>query len=149
MRAVNDDFRSIFGARSFMTAMCVALDPDSGRGTIVGAGHPPLLVRRGNAEVEAIPSSAPPLGLMERSKFSEADVHLAPGDAFLLYTDGLLGNDHIDGSRLTPAKLAETLRPPAANMQALLARVIHEATTGDTTKSLPDDVAALAVQRRA
>ncbi len=31
MRAVNNDFRSIFGARSFMTAMCVALDPASGR----------------------------------------------------------------------------------------------------------------------
>ena len=149
MRAVNDDFRSIFGARSFMTAMCVALDPVSGRCTVVGAGHPPLLVRHGPGEVEAIPSSAPPLGLMERSEFSEADVHLAPGDAFLLYTDGLLGNDQIDGSRLTPAKLAEALRAPAANMQALLARVIHEATTGDTTKSLPDDVAALAVQRRA
>ena len=27
MEAVNNDFRSIFGARSFMTAMCVALDP--------------------------------------------------------------------------------------------------------------------------
>src|ERR1700758_5542076 len=26
MEAVNDDFRSIFGSRSFMTAMCVALD---------------------------------------------------------------------------------------------------------------------------
>ena len=31
MEAVNNDFRSIFGARSFMTAMCVALDPVSGR----------------------------------------------------------------------------------------------------------------------
>src|SRR6266446_44604 len=44
MRAVDRDFRSILGARSFMTAMCVALDPRSGAGSIVGAGHPPLLV---------------------------------------------------------------------------------------------------------
>ncbi len=27
MRAVNNDLRGIFGGRSFMTAMCVALDP--------------------------------------------------------------------------------------------------------------------------
>ena len=46
MEAVNNDFRSIFGARSFMTAMCVALDPATGRATVVGAGHPPLLVAR-------------------------------------------------------------------------------------------------------
>ena len=34
MRAVDRDFRSIFGARSFMTAMCVALDPQSGAGSM-------------------------------------------------------------------------------------------------------------------
>src|SRR5881398_3786485 len=47
MRAVDRDFRSILGARSFMTAMCVALDPPSGASRIVGAGHPPLLIARG------------------------------------------------------------------------------------------------------
>src|SRR6059036_2524590 len=46
MDTVNDDFRSIFGARSFMTAMCVALDAESGHAAIVGAGHPPLLIFR-------------------------------------------------------------------------------------------------------
>ena len=54
MRAVNNDFRSIFGARSFMTAMCVALDPQTRRATVVGAGHPPLLVARRDGETEAI-----------------------------------------------------------------------------------------------
>src|SRR5216117_597180 len=49
MEAVNNDFRSIFGSRSFMTAMCVALDPVTGKASIVGAGHPPLLVTRPNA----------------------------------------------------------------------------------------------------
>src|SRR6478609_6475904 len=47
MEAVNHDFRSIFGGRSFMTAMCVAVDPSTGRASIVGAGHPPLLIARG------------------------------------------------------------------------------------------------------
>src|SRR5215510_6963329 len=46
MEVVNHDFRSIFGGRSFMTAMCVAVDPATGRASIVGAGHPPLLIAR-------------------------------------------------------------------------------------------------------
>src|SRR6476659_11193226 len=37
METVNNDFRSIFGARSFMTAMCVALDSVTGRASVVGA----------------------------------------------------------------------------------------------------------------
>src|SRR5260370_24539594 len=56
METVNSDFRSIFGARSFMTAMCVALDPASGHATVVGAGHPPLLVVPHSAAPESIAS---------------------------------------------------------------------------------------------
>src|SRR5437763_4580598 len=46
MEAVNHDFCSIFGGRSFMTAMCVAVEPATGRATVVGAGHPPVLIAR-------------------------------------------------------------------------------------------------------
>jgi serine phosphatase RsbU (regulator of sigma subunit) len=147
MRAVNSDFRSIFGARSFMTAMCVALDPETGRATVVGAGHPPLLVARKAGGTESIPSSAPPLGLVERSDFSETDVDLHRGDAFLLYTDGVYGADNPDQARLTPAALAEMLQPMAADVQTLLTRVIAQATNGNGDKPLPDDIAAIAVQR--
>src|SRR5215213_11377597 len=91
MRAVNNDFRSIFGARSFMTAMCVAVDAASGQACVVGAGHPPLLIARHDGKTEAISSTAPPLGLVERSDFSETFVDLARGDVFFLYTDGLYG----------------------------------------------------------
>src|SRR6266700_8134978 len=92
METVNSDFRSIFGARSFMTAMCVALDPASGHASVVGAGHPPLLVVRDNGATESIASIAPPLGLIERPEFTETLIDLESGDAFLLYTDGLFGS---------------------------------------------------------
>ncbi|MBA3881769.1 MAG: fused response regulator/phosphatase [Chthoniobacterales bacterium] len=147
MRAVNSDFRSIFGARSFMTAMCVALDPVSGRASVVGAGHPPLLVVRTGADTEAIRSSAPPLGLLERSDFSETNIDLARGDAFFLYTDGLYGADNGNTPRLTSAGLAEVVRSTAATAQELITRVIEQATSGDGAKALADDVAAVAVKR--
>src|SRR5438309_4991706 len=100
--AVNHDFRSIFGARSFMTAMCVALDPLTGKASIVGAGHPPLLVTRPNGTTESIASIAPPLGLIEQPEFTETAIHLEPGDAFLLYTDGVFRWTKDEGHRLTP-----------------------------------------------
>ncbi len=147
MRAVNSDFRSIFGARSFMTAMCVALDPTTGCASVVGAGHPPLLVARVNGGTESIASSAPPLGLLENSNFVEESVNLLPGDTFFLYTDGLYGSDNANAPRLTPANLARLLHPAAGTAQALIDRVLDDATSGNSDKPLSDDVAAVAVKR--
>src|SRR5215470_3986690 len=65
MKTVNHDFRSIFGGRSFMTAMCVALNHTTGSAEVVGAGHPPLLIVRRDGTTESIGSTAPPLGLIE------------------------------------------------------------------------------------
>src|SRR5437762_6047542 len=147
MEAVNNDFRSIFGARSFMTAMCVALDAATGRANVVGAGHPPLLVARTGGRTESIPSSAPPLGLLERSEFIETSVDLGPGDAFFLYTDGIYGSGHEENPRLSSSRLAEMLQPLAENAQVLLDRVLDRAAINDNGKVPPDDIAAIAVRR--
>src|SRR6202030_3588476 len=147
MEAVNNDFRSIFGARSFMTAMCVALDATTGRASVAGAGHPPLLLARAGGRTESIGSSAPPLGLLERSEFVETIVDLEPGDAFLLYTDGIYGSGHGENPQLSAKRLAETLQPMAESAQALLDRVANCTGTRDNGEEPPDDVAAIAVRR--
>jgi sigma-B regulation protein RsbU (phosphoserine phosphatase) len=149
MQAVNNDFRNIFGAHSFMTAMCVAVDPTSGRASVVGAGHPPLLVARHDGGTDSIASSAPPLGLVERARFIETIVDLRRGDAFVLYTDGLFGAANGEKPRLTPEHLAKMIDPSAPSVEALLMSMINQATPADGEHSLPDDVAALAVRRMA
>ena len=108
MEAVNNDLRSIFGGRSFMTAMCVALDPDERPG------------ERGRRRTSAAPRgatrrrgrnwcnrSAPPLGLLEHSQFaSRRAIELRPGDGFLLYTDGLYGAPKKESRTLDAGALA-------------------------------------------
>ncbi len=147
MEAVNTDFRSIFGARSFMTAMCVALNPENGRASVVGAGHPPLIVQRRNGETETILSSAPPLGLAENSKFAETTVELQKGDAFLLYTDGLAGGEDGGTHRLAIERVVEMLPKQSGSAQALLFETIEKTMPDKSGKALADDVAALAVRR--
>ena len=120
MTAVNNDFRSIFGAHSFMTAMCAALEPGTGEISVVGAGHPPLLIARLNGTTEAIASSTPPLGLIEQPHFAETKVRLDPGDAFLLYTDGLYGRAQAEKRQFTPERLAEINLSIPKNSIALL-----------------------------
>ena len=146
MEAVNSDFRSIFGMRSFMTAMCVALDAASGRASVVGAGHPPLLVARRAAAAEMVTSSAPPLGLLENSQFVETTIDLQPGDGFLLHTDGLYGPAKTEAERWTPARLQELMTEDAPSAQALLDRILQR-TAPKNGEPLADDLAALVVRR--
>jgi len=147
MEAVNNDFRRVFGARSFMTAMCVAVDPATGRATVVGAGHPPVLIARRSGGTESIASVAPPLGLIEHPEFTETIVDLDSGDAFLLYTDGLFGAAKGERLRLTPKRLEKMLDHSAPNAEALLKGILNQAVPENSNDSLPDDVAALAVRR--
>jgi len=149
MERVNSDFRSIFGARSFMTAMCVALDPASGHASVVGAGHPPLLVIRDNGATESIGSIAPPLGLIEHPEFTETVIGFETGDAFLLYTDGLFGSAKDERRRLTPQRLEKMLDHSAPSAEALLKGILTQVAPDNARDALPDDLAALAVRRAA
>ena len=149
MEAVNHDFRSIFGGRSFMTAMCVAVDPSTGRASIVGAGHPPLLIARRTGATETIASVAPPLGLVEHPELTETIVDLEPGDTFLLYTDGLFGSRKSKQPGLSPKRLEKMLDHSAPSAEALLRRILTETAPSKGEQALPDDVAALAVRRTA
>ena len=149
MERVNSDFRSIFGARSFMTAMCVALDPASGHASVVGAGHPPLLVVRDNGATESIGSIAPPLGLIEHPEFTETVIGFETGDAFLLYTDGLFGSAKDERRRLTPQRLEKMLDHSAPSAEALLKGILTQVAPDNARDALPDDLAALAVRRAA
>ncbi len=149
MEAVNDDFRTIFGGRSFMTAMCVALDRTTGSAHAVGAGHPPLLIVRHNGATESIASVAPPLGLIERPEFVETALDFEPGDAFLLYTDGLFGSSKNEGRRLTPQHLEKMLDYSAPTAELLLHRILQRAAPNNAENFLSDDMTALAVRRMA
>ena len=57
--------------------------------TVCSAGHVPLLVRRVDGTVDVLASSGMPLGLFDDPMLSDTRVDLGPGDALLLYTDGV------------------------------------------------------------
>jgi len=147
MEAVNNDFRSIFAGQSFMTAMCVALDPGTGRASVVGAGHPPLLLARHKGATESILSVAPPLGLIEQPQFSETNVRLERGDAFVLYTDGLFRWSKDEQHRLTPKLLEETLDHSAPSADALLKSIVAQTAPDTDVNTSPDDMTVLTVRR--
>jgi sigma-B regulation protein RsbU (phosphoserine phosphatase) len=127
--------------------MCVALDAKTGRASVVGAGHPPLLIGRLHGGFESIGSIAPPLGLVERAQLSETVVDLAPGDVFLLYTDGLFGGSGGERGRLTPQRVGEMLDAATPSAEELLGRILDRTGAGDGKRPPADDVTAIVVRR--
>ena len=75
----------------FITLTVAILDLASRQLTISSAGHPPILVRRGNGRVEEHGREVRgfPLGIEPSAVYDKALVCLAPGDAILLYSDGV------------------------------------------------------------
>ncbi len=73
--------------RTLVSTAIVLIDRAAGRATITSAGHPPVLVRRADG-IEMIELSSPPLGV--RLPHAPAYRHLdfAPGDVFVIYSDG-------------------------------------------------------------
>lgn len=75
--------------RAFVTLAQVRLEQGGGRGEVAFAGHPPMLVVRGDGRVEEIGGSSTPLGAMDRLHLEACTFELEVGDVLLLTTDGV------------------------------------------------------------
>jgi hypothetical protein len=76
----------------FATAIHVALELDTGRFTVGGAGHPPAVrYQAGSGRWQVMDSvKGPLLGVLQGPDFPRSEGRLLPGDALLLYTDGVI-----------------------------------------------------------
>lgn len=75
----------------FATAVHVSLDLVTGAFVIGSAGHPPVAhLDAGSGRWRLLDSEGPALGLMRETTFRVATGRVRPGDALLLYTDGLV-----------------------------------------------------------
>lgn len=90
-RAVNDRILADTRATLFVTVFYGILDADSGLLTYSNAGHNPpyLLSAQPGRPVQELRRTGLPLGLFEDAAWEKRSTALAPGDALMLYTDGI------------------------------------------------------------
>lgn len=134
---VNAGMRRIFRGRSMMSAACVLLLPD-GALRFAGAGHPPLLVRRGDGRVESVASRGTVVGVLDDPVFPAETLQLAPGETALLLTDGLYSARHPDGKRRVLEEIA-----PAFSQDRAVSSLIERMRGGS---AFDDDVTAISIQ---
>jgi len=90
LAAMNDALCADNERCMFVTLICGALDLSSGQLALANAGHePPLQVDHEGRLTWIEVEGGPALGLMEGMDYPLAERRLEPGDALILYTDGI------------------------------------------------------------
>lgn len=131
----------------FVTLAYLRLDPGTAAGELALAGHlPPLRVRPGgHVEPVATPACLP-AGVDPEAGYHETRVGLEPGEALVLYTDGVTEARRRPAADLVRGDVGAALvgrgsaeREPELLGEAGLARILAEAGDGDA-QALADAV---------
>jgi PAS domain S-box-containing protein len=131
----------------FCTVLYVSLTPhaDCVAVCLSAGGHPLPLVLRAGGTVETAGSPGSLLGIVDPPELAEHRLELAPGDALVLFTDGVTEADRASGPERLSAFLAGCAGAGAADIAAAVEREALVAGDGPVR----DDVAVLVARARA
>jgi serine phosphatase RsbU (regulator of sigma subunit) len=145
LRAANEVVLEEIAEGKFITMLFLTADGATGELACASAGHPsPRIVRAGSAP-EPLAVRGLALGIAELQDYAMESVHLEPGDAVVLFTDGLL-EARRDGELYGEERLDAALDANASLPAEELARALVEdcrAFAGE----LADDCAVVVVKR--
>ena len=95
--AANDYLLRQDWEEGFATAVHLSLDLDTGGFVVRSAGHPPAAQRAaGSGRWTVHHAEGPALGLLPGAEFPSVTGQIRPGDALILYTDGLVETPNRD-----------------------------------------------------
>jgi phosphoserine phosphatase RsbU/P len=114
--------------RRFTTAVIAEYAPQTRRLAYVNAGHNPPIVRRAGGASETLEVGGLPLGIDALAAYQTGEVTLQPGDALILYTDGVVEAFDEKGEEFGNTRWREAIRAlpdwgAAESLQFLMRRV--------------------------
>src|SRR5437764_11810423 len=96
--------------RRFTTAVLCEYQPASRRLTYVNAGHNAPILRRANGALEKLEIGGLPLGIKVDATYETASLELRPGDALILFTDGVIEAFNASGEEFGNERWLATVR---------------------------------------
>jgi sigma-B regulation protein RsbU (phosphoserine phosphatase) len=95
-------------SESFVALTYLSLQPANGLVRVLNAGNPPVLLRRGDGQVEVIESTGPPLGWPGRQAVVQS-LSLQSGDVLLVCSDGIIDQPNPAGEAFGEERLRQSL----------------------------------------
>ena len=99
LRAVNDRILAEIDTGQFVTVFYGILDPSTGMLTYCNAGHPPpylYKVQPGDT-VHTLDRTGMALGVTDSETWEQATAQVSPGEALILYSDGVTDTQNVEG----------------------------------------------------
>src|SRR5580692_1851627 len=126
----------------FITFFISVLDPKTGELTYVNAGHNPPLVAHADGSVEKLDGTGLILGILAVATYTQKTCTLAPGDALLLFSDGVSepvrpDSDEEFGEDRLAQNFAKLRNDDAQSIVDSINQQVREFTGG---LPLPDDI---------
>ena len=111
----------------FVTLIYAVLDPSQRTLTIANAGHMPLVVRRqAPGEVQVLDNkSGLPLGVLAATTYESEVFDLRPGDAVLMFTDGLVEAMNPQREMFGMQRLLQVVGAGSTSAHSLLERALQ------------------------
>ena len=128
LRSVNQLLYENTADGDYATVFFAEYDDDTRKLRYSNCGHPPALLLRGDARLERLRATSTVVGLFEKWDCAMEECELAPGDAVLLYTDGVTEALNGDGEEFGEERLLEAAREHRElSLPELLAAVADQA----------------------
>lgn len=135
---------------NFVTAFFGVYDPAKARLNYASAGHnPPRLYTAATGSIRGIEDAATlPLGISDDMDVWSEDVQLSPGDAIVLYTDGITEAFSGDGNRrmFGVEKLDEAIRSTGGRPDDIVESIHRSLFTHTQARTRADDQTLVAMQ---
>ncbi len=161
LASVNRLFYENTDDASYATLFFADYDDSSRKLRYANCGHlPPLLLRAGAGSqeapnqdqapqhnVERLRSTCTVMGLFEDWHCEIAEVHLAPGDMLVLYTDGVTEATNADGEEFGESRLLDTLESNSRLPVGRLLQAVVEAVQQFSSGSEQQDDITLVIAR--
>jgi len=152
----NDELIEHLDSETFITAVYGLLDVQSGRLTVARAGHPKPILFNPERSPKWSYVEAKGLvlgmagGLAFRKSVAEAEVLLAPGDTFFMYTDGLVEAHDDHHEAYGDSRMIEIIeKHGTGSPQAMIDALVADVHSFLRNKPLDDDVTLIALKRNA
>lgn len=134
----------------FVTAFYGIYNVRTGEIDYTNAGHNPPYILHHDNKVEMMPivKKNVVIGIMDKFQYENESITLEPGDALIMYTDGVTEAFNEEKQQFTEENLEKTLSSvPGAGSQEIIEAIMEDVKEFAGNEPQSDDITVLTIKR--
>ena len=135
----------LVATEAFITVFAARYEPHTRSLSYVNAGHQPALLHRADGSADELKSDGMPFGIVPSPSYQESTRQLAPGDAVLMFSDGVVEATSPEGVPYGTSGLQALLALGTRSASNLVTRVLADLTAFQDSGVQDDDITIVAL----